>query len=192
MKALKYLVDDHKVRLFYQVLAIASGATIMATTLYGVVESVRGYITNGIVTVGETLVEIEWPLPFFAKPVTYLSFSLVVFYYSLAKLYEPKIRRLSNFRRSLYSFVALLILFGAGYEVLYNFTVWGALMSAEAFKGIVNPDFLNIAYPDPTIPWNLVFATKMFLAVFVIAFHSFFLFRPKESLKTESIPALQE
>ena len=70
-----------------------------------------------------------------------------------------------------------------GYEVLYNFTVWGALMSAEAISGYINPDFLNIAYPNPNTPWNLVFATKIFLAIFTSSLYSFYFLATNQSQK---------
>ena len=58
------------------------------------------------------------------------------------------------------------------YEVLYNFTVLNAKIAAGIIEGIVpDIDHLSIAYPDPNRPWNLVFATKMFLAAFIISAH---------------------
>jgi hypothetical protein len=44
-------------------------------------------------------------------------------------------------------------------------------------------DNLSIAYPDPERPWNLVFATKVFLAGFIITAHAFYLStKPRKSL----------
>ena len=90
---------------------------------------------------------------------------------------------MSQLKRSFLIFFSLIVAFGSGYEVLYNFTVWGALMSAEAFSGILNPDFLNIAYPNPKTPWNLVFATKLFIALFVISLHSLYILKTNEPKK---------
>ncbi|MCH1519688.1 MAG: hypothetical protein L7R82_04950, partial [Nitrosopumilus sp.] len=70
------------------------------------------------------------------------------------------------------------------YEVLYNFTVLNAQMTA----GVVNevePDIdkLLVDNPDPDRPWNLVFATKIFLAAFIISAHGFYLsVKPRKSL----------
>ena len=52
-------------------------------------------------------------------------------------------------------------------------------------KGNVpNIDMLSIAYPDPDRPWNLVFATKVFLAAFIISTHAFYLStKPRKSLE---------
>jgi hypothetical protein len=56
-------------------------------------------------------------------------------------------------------------------------------MTAEAMRDI---DVLNIPYPNPDTPWNLVFATKMFLAAFVISAHAFYvLSRPDNKLSEQ-------
>ena len=58
------------------------------------------------------------------------------------------------------------------YEVLYNFTVLNVQMTAGVVNGVVpDIDKLLVAYPDPDRPWNLVFATKVFLAAFIISGH---------------------
>ena len=70
------------------------------------------------------------------------------------------------------------------YEVLYNFTVLNATMTAGVIDGQVpDIDKLLVAYPDPERPWNLVFATKVFLAAFIISAHAFYLStKPRKSL----------
>ena len=70
------------------------------------------------------------------------------------------------------------------YEVLYNFTVLNAQMTAGIIDGVVpDIDKLLVAYPDPDRPWNLVFATKIFLASFIITTHGFYLsVKPRKSL----------
>jgi hypothetical protein len=71
------------------------------------------------------------------------------------------------------------------YEVLYNFTVLNALISAGTVNGHVpDIDRLTIAYPDGARPWNLIFATKIFLVGFLISAHAFYLStRPRKSLE---------
>ena len=70
------------------------------------------------------------------------------------------------------------------FEMMYNFMVLGSQISAGIVDGKVpNIDLLTIAYPDPNRPWNLVFATKMFLAGFLISGHAFYLStKPRKSL----------
>jgi hypothetical protein len=75
------------------------------------------------------------------------------------------------------------------YEVLYNFTVLNAQITAGVINGIVpDIDKLSVAYPDPERPWNLVFATKVFLAAFIITSHGFYLsIKPRKSLEESEI-----
>jgi hypothetical protein len=70
------------------------------------------------------------------------------------------------------------------YEVIYNFTVLNAQMTAGIIDGMVpDIDRLSVAYPDPDRPWNLIFATKVFLAAFIISTHAFYLStKPRKSL----------
>ena len=70
------------------------------------------------------------------------------------------------------------------YEVLYNFTVLNAQITAGVIDGLVpDIDMLSVAYPDPDRPWNLIFATKIFLAAFIITAHGFYLsVKPRKRL----------
>jgi len=74
------------------------------------------------------------------------------------------------------------------YEVMYNFTVLNAKITAGVIEGqIPDIDMLFVAYPDPDRPWNLIFATKIFLSAFIISAHAFYLStRPRKSLDLES------
>jgi hypothetical protein len=49
-------------------------------------------------------------------------------------------------------------------------------------------DRLAVHYPDPDRPWNLIFATKIWLVGFMISAHAFYLStRPRKS-REELIP----
>jgi len=71
------------------------------------------------------------------------------------------------------------------YEVLYNFTVLNAQIAAGIVNGQVpDIDALTVAYPDPDRPWNLIFATKIFLVGFIISSHAFYLStKPRKNLE---------
>ena len=75
------------------------------------------------------------------------------------------------------------------YEVLYNFTVLNGQIAAGVINGLVpDIDRLSVAYPDPDRPWNLIFATKIFLAGFIISAHGFYLsIKPRKSLDESEI-----
>jgi len=104
------------------------------------------------------------------------------------KLGSKKTENTSQTVRSILRLVALGIAVITFYEFIYNFVIWNALMTADAISGIINPDMLKIEYPSTTTPWNLVFATKMFLAAFVISAHAFYvLSRPDSKVLSEQV-----
>jgi hypothetical protein len=61
------------------------------------------------------------------------------------------------------------------YEFIYNFIIWNSFIAADAIRGFLDLDNINLAYPNYKTPWNLVFATKMTLAAFLISAHAFYL-----------------
>jgi hypothetical protein len=71
------------------------------------------------------------------------------------------------------------------YETIYNFILLGSQITAGIVNGKVpDIDSLTVAYPDPNRPWNLIFATKMFLAAFLISAHAFYLSTlPRKSIR---------
>ena len=75
------------------------------------------------------------------------------------------------------------------YETIYNYLVLNAHKTAGIVNGKVpDIDSLTVAYPDPSRPWNLNFATKAFLAAFIISAHSLYL-STKPSKKQDTLDA---
>jgi hypothetical protein len=161
-------------RLMYRIVCWASGLTIIGVIAYGLVSSAL-YANGGVLDVGATLVNVEFPFPFLAKPVTYLSIASVTFFYSGLRLYQNKVAAWSQVTLSAVQLFALVVAFASAYEVLYNFMLWGAYFSEALIKSLVNnPDV--VSGPGPT-PWNLVFATKMFASLFVISGYTVYFLR---------------
>ncbi len=161
--------------MMYNVVAWVSGITILAVIAYGIVTTLQ--TSGGVVDIGVTLVNVEFPLPLLAKPVTYLSIASVTFFYSSLRVWEHRIARLSRVKLSALQLFAIIVAFASAYEVLYNFMIWGAIFSAQYFRGYLNPNVLSSPSDVSSIPWNLVFATKMFSALFVIAGYSAYFLR---------------
>ena len=173
-------LEERRANGFYKMIATVSGVIILLTLAASFVEAVRQYATAGVVTIGEWLVSFDFPVPYFAKPMSYLSIAIVVFWFSLTTMHRERIARISKFWRSILTVFALAVAFGSFYEVMYNFTVWGALITADAMRGLLRIDLLNIAYPNPKIPWNLVFATKLFSSLSAISLYSFYVLLKSE------------
>ena len=72
------------------------------------------------------------------------------------------------------------------YEVLWSFTVLNAEITAQMVLDGTTPDIdrLAVDYPDPDRPWNLIFATKIWLVGFIISAHAFYLSKkPRKTLE---------
>lgn len=153
-------------------------------TIYAVYAMIEEWNKKGTYIMGEVLVKTEVPFPHFAKLITWLFFSIIIGWYCVSRIGWKKTINLYSWKMSLLQLMLLGFCIITLYEVMYNFTVLSAQISAGIVDGKVpDIDSLTIAYPDPNRPWNLVFATKIFLAAFLISAHAFYLStRPRKSL----------
>ena len=152
-----------------------------AITLYSLYVSLNEYMQTGRVVIGEVLVETEWPVNGLAKLVTYLMISSVVGWYCVVKIGGDAVTNIPKWLKSVLQLAVLVIAIVALYEFVYNFIVWNSLITADAIQGVLDFDNLNVEYPNPKTPWNLVFATKMSLAAFLISAHGFYtMSKPKK------------
>ena len=166
-------------------------AVVMATiTTYAIYVSVNEYLHTGKVVIGEVLVDTEFPVKGLSKLVTYLMIVTVVGWYCVTKLGANKVQGLSQSTKSILQVVVLAIAVISLYEFIYNFIIWNSFITVDVMKGVMKLDSINIPYPNPKTPWNLVFATKMSLAAFLISAHGFYLMsrprREKEGRKLVS------
>jgi hypothetical protein len=165
---------EASMRLMYKIVCWISGLTIITTLAYGFASSAL-YATGGVLDIGQTLVDVNFPLPYFAKPVTYLSIACVTFFYTGLRLGQNEVAQWSRLKLASLQLFAIIVAFASAYEVMYNFMIWGSYFSLQLiYNNAANPNIL--ASPGPT-PWNLVFATKMFAALFVISGYSVYFLR---------------
>jgi hypothetical protein len=154
---------------------------LASITAYALYISVGEYLKTGRVVIGEVLVNTEFPVHGFSKLVTYLMIVSVVGWYCVTKLGGEKVRDIPKTLKLMLQLVVLAIAVIALYEFIYNFIIWSSLITADAMKGILKLDAINMPYPNPKTPWNLVFATKMSLAAFLISAHGFYtMSKPKK------------
>ena len=180
--------DERRNMRAYKIIFYICAGVMILITAYALAESTREYLATGKVVIGEVLVNTEFPMKGLSKLVTYLMIVSVVGWFCVMRLGSKKTENTAQTVRSILRLVALGIAVITFYEFIYNFVVWNALMTADAIRDIINPDMLHIAYPNPLIPWNLVFATKMFLAAFVISAHAFYvLSRPDSKVLSEQV-----
>lgn len=162
--------------MLYELVLYVSAATILLVIVYGLISS-SIESKNGVLDIGASLVNVEFPLPYFAKPVSYLSIASITFFYSGLRLWKNKIAMWSHLRLSAIQLFSLVVAFASAYEVLYNFMLWGAIFSAQVLAGQLNPDVIASPSVVSPVPWNLVFATKMFSALFVISGYAVYFLR---------------
>jgi hypothetical protein len=166
--------EEARTRAMYEVIAWVSGITMVAVCVYGLVTA----LLSGLSVVGTSMVDVEFPFTFMAKPITYLSVASVTFFYSCMQLFQNRIARWSLFRLSVIQLFAIVVALSSAYEVLYNFMLWGAFLSNQLLTTSITALSLinNVDSPGP-IPWNLVFATKIFFSLFVISGYAVYFLR---------------
>ncbi len=165
---------DAKTQLMYRVVCGASGVIILATLAYGIATSAL-YASGSIPVIGQNMVNVSWPLPYFTQPVTYLSIASVTFFYTGLRLWVNKVAQWSHLTLASLQLVAVVVAFGSAYAVMYNFMLWGSYFSVQLLSSVLpNPNILST--PGPT-PWNLVFATKVFMSLFVISGYTVYFLR---------------
>src|SRR6476620_2769528 len=166
--------DELLSRRFYLVVFYICAVIMAVITFYSIYVSLNEYLATGKVIIGEVLVNTEFPFKGLAKLVTYLMIVTVVGWYCVTKLGRDKVKDIPKSVKSILQLIVLAIAVVALYEFIYNALLWNSLITADVMKGIIRLDMINIPYPNPNTPWNLVFATKMSLAALLISAHGFY------------------
>lgn len=167
-------------RTVYLIVFYISAVLMTAITFYALYQSVVEYAVTGKIVIGEILVKTEFPFQGLSKLVTYLMIVSVISWYCVTKLGGEKVKEVSPALRSILQLIVLAIAIVSLYEFVYNFVVWSSLITINALGGSINLDSISIPYPNPDTPWNLVFATKMSLAAFLISTHGFYIISKKD------------
>ncbi len=165
---------------------------IMASSLvFGVYVTMIEWIENGTYVMGEAIHNTTIPFENFARVTTWIFFSTIIGWYCVTRIGWRRTagNKIVGTKMALLQLMLLGFSIIALYEVIYNFTVLNAQITAGIIDGIVpDIDRLSVAYPDPDRPWNLIFATKIFLAGFIISTHAFYLsIKPRKSLDEPEI-----
>ena len=166
-------------RTVYLIVFYISAVLMTAITFYALYLSVVEYAATGKIVIGEILVKTEFPFKGLSKLVTYLMIVSVISWYCVTKLGGEKVKEVSPALHSILQLIVLAIAVVSLYEFVYNFVVWSSLITINALGGSINLDSISIPYPNPDTPWNLVFATKMSLAAFLISTHGFYIISKK-------------
>lgn len=174
-------VSEKRTEQLYRLGTWVSGLIILAVFVYGLVRTGLG----STIPFGANLADHDFPFPFFAKPVSYLALASVAFIYCGLRVYKHRLANWSQFRKSVLRLFLFVLAFGSAYEVLFNFMYWGSLYVIEAIqKNVINPDVIVSLYPWS---WSLLFATKMYLALFAISAYTIYFMRRLEENESPKI-----
>jgi len=162
---------------------------MLSILVFGVYSMTTEWLENGTYVMGEVIHTTTIPFDNFARLSTWLFFSTIIGWYCVSRIGWKKTagNKIVGWKMALLQLMLLGFAIITLYEVIYNFTVLNAKIAAGIVEGQVpDIDRLSIAYPDPNAPWNLVFATKVFLSCFIISAHAFYLStRPRKNLDEE-------
>jgi hypothetical protein len=175
VKVIDLSTPSERSRSIFRVVGLLSLVVVLVTTTYGIIMSI---ILN-VDVVGQTFVNVEFPpihiFPiFYMKPVSWLSASIIILVYCTLELGKDRINALSLSVKELTKLMMFVIGSMALYEVLFNFTLWSGLIASDAILGNLNPDIIVNPFPNPQIPWSIVFATKMYLIATIATYYSFY------------------
>jgi hypothetical protein len=181
--------DDLKARKILLGVFYLCSFVMASITFYAIYVSLGEYLQTGRVIIGEVLVETEFPFKGLAKLTTYLMIVSVVGWYCVVKLGGEKVKSIPQWLKSILQLIVLAIAVVSLYEFVYNFIVWNSLITADVIRGTMRFDDLSVEYPNPETPWNLVFATKMSLAAFLISAHGFYtMSKPEKNQNSHNLP----
>lgn len=172
--------DELRTRNLFLIVFYLCATVMISIAFYALYVSAEEYTKTGRIVVGEVLVNTEFPFHGFAKLVTYLMIVSILSWFCVIKLGGNKLKSIPKAVKSILQLIILAIAVIALYEFIYNFILWSSFITDNAIKGVHNSDGINIPYPNPKTPWNLVFATKMTLAAFLIAAHGFYIVSKSE------------
>ena len=151
-----------------------SVSMMLLITSYSGYHSATNFITKGKITIGDVLVETEFPFKGTIKLVTYLMVFSLISWFTSIKIYEDSIKNLKVRIKTLLQILSIIAATITIYELFYNFIVWNSLITSNLFNNIFNPNSEIISYPIRETPWNLYFATQMLLAAVIITIHSYY------------------
>jgi len=106
----------------------------------------------------------------------------IVSWFCVTKLAGDKVMVIPESIKSLFQLLVLAIAVIALYEFVYNFILWNSFLTDEVISGDFGSDGISVPYPNPETPWNLVFATKMTMAAFLISAHAFYIISKSKRL----------
>ena len=146
---------------------------------YFLIRVILGF--DNLFPIGENMVTTEIPphLFFKMKPITWFVLFFISGWIIFFETEQDKINRISSTKRRFLYIITFILIFISGYEVIYSFSLWSGLMAVSSILSTTtenlynwNPDLLVNPYPNPNMPINLVFATKIVYLIFFLSVYT--------------------
>jgi hypothetical protein len=119
--------------------------------------------------------DVELPLQF--KPITgFMIFSFLWFIAACQSL-KPQFEVMSSLKREVVMTLAFLLCLVAGYELVWNFMAFGAILASMPNAVAFNKTVDSVAFEYSYYPVSAVFATKMFSCAFAIGVYGIYFLR---------------
>ena len=176
---------DRQYRVFLYVF-YACMVIMASITFFGIYSMAQDWNEEGTFIMGDILVQTQVPFENFANLSTWLFFSCVLGWYCVSRIGWKRTTNLRSYRMGLLQLMLLGFTIICLYEVLWTFTILNAEITSQMILSGQTPDIdaLAVHYPDVLRPWNLIFATKIWLAGALISAHAFYLStKPRKSLE---------
>jgi hypothetical protein len=175
--------EEQRTKKVFIIAFYISAITMLSICFYALHVSAGEYLRNNRLVIGEVLVNTEFPIQGSPKLVTYLMITSIVSWFCVTKLAGDKVMVIPESIKSLFQLLVLAIAVIALYEFVYNFILWNSFLTDEVISGDLGSDGISVPYPNPETPWNLVFATKMTMAAFLISAHAFYIISKSKRLR---------
>ena len=175
--------EEQRTKKVFIIAFYISAITMLSICFYALHVSAGEYLRNNRLVIGEVLVNTEFPIQGSPKLVTYLMITSIVSWFCVTKLAGDKVMVIPESIKSLFQLLVLAIAVTALYEFVYNFILWNSFLTDEVISGDLGSDGVSVPYPNPETPWNLVFATKMTMAAFLISAHAFYIISKSKRLR---------
>ncbi len=178
--------SDPAYRVFLYIFYVCM-AMMGSIAIYGIAAMYDEWSQTGYYVLGQVLVDTEVPFENFAKLSTWLFFSGIIGWYCVSRIgwRRAAAGKISSRNMALLQLMLVGLAVICLYEIVWVVTVLNAKIAAGIVNGAVpDIDSLYVAYPDPARPWNLIFASKSFLAAFIVTAHALYLStRPRKTVQ---------
>jgi hypothetical protein len=168
-------IDELRTKNLFVIASYFFAMVMLSICSYALYISAEEYLKTHRVVIGEVLASTEFPFHGSPKLITYLMIASILSWFCITTLGRDKLRVIAKPTKSILQLAILAMVVITLYEFIYNFSIWNSFITHNIIIGKYNLDNISVPYPNPKTPWNVIFATKMTFAAFLISSHGFYI-----------------